>query len=364
MTQIKRHKTKAVSIGKCFIGAKHPIAIQSMVKVKTSDIHAAIGQIKELEDAGCEIVRLAVKDEADARALKRIKETSPLPIVADIHFHWRLAIKAIESGADKVRLNPGNIYRKEEVAQIARAAAGAGIPIRVGANSGSLRDRGLPQVDSMVKSVMGYLRLLEKNGFYDIVLSLKASNIPDTVAAYRRVARLCDYPLHLGVTATGAPYLGAIKSTIALGILLAEGIGDTIRVSLTDKPLQEVSVARGILTSLGLRNFGPQIISCPACGRCEVDLIKIVKDLEKKLSTSDIRHPTSNGPFSIAIMGCIVNGPGEAREADVGIAFGKKEGLLFKKGKPVGKVAFADCTKALLKEISPGALRNCAPWHK
>ena len=291
MTAIKRHKTRAIKIGACFIGGSNPVAIQSMAKFRTADISKVLGQIKELGEAGCQIVRLAVKNDSDAAALKEIKERSCLPIVADIHFNWRLAIKAIESGVDKIRLNPGNIYRKDEVANIACAAKCAGIPIRVGANSGSLRSRGASQVDVMVKSVMDYARLLEKNKFHDIVLSLKASNIMDTVAANRRVAKLCDYPLHLGVTATGAPYLGTIKSSIALGILLAEGIGDTIRVSLTDKPRQEIAAAAGILESLDLRKFGPQIISCPTCGRCEVDLVKIVKDLEKRLRTTNDERP-------------------------------------------------------------------------
>jgi len=349
--KIKRHKTRVVKIGTCLIGGDHPIAIQSMVKTRTADKPRVIRQIKELEQAGCQIIRLAVKDEADAAALKEIKKRSALPVVADIHFDWRLAIKAIESGVDKIRLNPGNIYKKEEVAAIARAASAARIPIRVGANSGSLRDRGLPQVDSMVKSVLDYVLMLEKNGFYDIVLSLKASNIMDTVASYRRVAKLCDYPLHLGVTAAGSPYSGTIKSSIALGILLAEGIGDTIRVSLTDKPRQEIAAAAGILESLGLRRFGPQIISCPTCGRCEVDLVKIVRELEKRLRTTNDERRTTNASQTIAIMGCVVNGPGEAKEADVGIAFGKKDGLLFKKGKAVRKVNFASCVNVLLKEI-------------
>ncbi|MDP2905197.1 MAG: flavodoxin-dependent (E)-4-hydroxy-3-methylbut-2-enyl-diphosphate synthase [Candidatus Omnitrophota bacterium] len=348
---IKRRKTRIVKIGTCLIGGSHRIAIQSMAKVRTADISKVLGQIKELEEVGCQIVRLAVKDDVDAAALKEIKKKSCLPLVADIHFNWRLAIKAIESGVDKIRLNPGNIYRKEEVANIARAAAAAGIPIRVGANSGSLRLRGASQADAMVKSVMDYVRMLEKNKFYNIVLSLKASNIMDTVAAYRRVAKLCDYPLHLGVTATGAPYLGTIKSSIALGILLAEGIGDTIRVSLTDEPQQEIAAAASILESLGLRKSGPQIISCPTCGRCEVDLIKIVKELEKKISTSHVLRPTPYDPLSIAVMGCVVNGPGEAKEADIGVAFGKKDGLLFKKGKPVRKVDFSSCVEVLLDQM-------------
>lgn len=325
------------------------MAIQSMCKLKTSDAEAVLGQIDLLRRAGCEIIRLAVKDNADAAALAQIKKASGLPVVADIHFDWRLAIRSIENGVDKIRLNPGNIYRKEEVASVASCARSAHIPIRVGANSGSVRDRGGDQVDSMVKSVMAYIKVLEANKFFDIVLSLKASNIIDTVAAYRRVSRLCDYPLHLGVTATGAPFQGAIKSSIALGILLAEGIGDTIRVSLTDKPQQEIAAARGILQSLGLRHFGTEIISCPTCGRCEVDLVKIVRDLERRLSQTVDNE--SGVPLSVAVMGCVVNGPGEAREADIGVAFGRKEGLLFRGGKPIKKIPAFQCVEALCAQI-------------
>ena len=336
------------------------MAIQSMTKTGTSDIEKTVRQIRELENAGCEIVRLAVKDNRDAKALRIIKRRVDVPLVADIHFDWRLAIEAIDAGADKIRLNPGNIYKKDEIREIAKAAKLARIPIRVGVNSGSLKNHkpqaaGLkPRVDKMVKSALDYIKILEGFKFYDIVVSLKASDIFDTIEAYRRMSGLCDYPFHLGVTATGSPYSGTIKSGIALSILLLGGIGDTIRVSLTDKPEAEVRAAKSILEAIGLRCFGPEVISCPTCGRCEVDLVSIVKELENKLST--VNYRLSTRPPKVAVMGCIVNGPGEAREADMGVAFGRKEGLLFKKGKAVRKVTLANCADILLKEICEGIL--------
>lgn len=370
MVNLSRRKTKVVKIGSVYIGGKYPVAIQSMVKVKTKDIKAAVKQINELKSAGCEIVRLAIRDAADAKALKIIKQEVNIPMVADIHFDWRLALEAINNGVDKIRLNPGNIYKKEEVRQIARAAKLSRIPIRVGINSGSLESHQVsksqshkPIEDRMVLSALDYIGMLEGFGFDDIVVSLKASNTVDTINAYRKIADLCDYPLHLGVTATGFPFSGAIKSSIAIGILLFEGIGDTIRISLTDKPQEEIKAAQAVLEALGLRNFGPQIISCPTCGRCEVNLIKIVKDLERKISEPTVHRRQSSvsicGPWTVgrrlplkvAVMGCVVNGPGEAKEADVGVAFGKKEGLLFKKGKPVKKIAFDNCVDVLLREI-------------
>ncbi|MDD4953574.1 MAG: flavodoxin-dependent (E)-4-hydroxy-3-methylbut-2-enyl-diphosphate synthase [Candidatus Omnitrophica bacterium] len=353
--RVLRRKTRVVKVGGILIGGNNPVVIQSMSKTKTSDVEKTVRQIGQLTAAGCEIVRVAVKDSLDARAIKKIKAKIKIPLVADIHFNSRLALEAIDSGADKIRLNPGNIYKKEEVRDVVSAAKSAGIPIRVGVNSGSIRGHQVTKSPShqsaaqrMVKSALEYIKIIEGFKFYDIVVSLKGSNIFDTMEAYRDIANRCDYPLHLGVTATGAPYQGAIKTSIVLGALLLEGIGDTIRVSLTDKPAQEVFAARAILGSLGLRHFGPEIISCPTCGRCEVDLIKAVKDLESKLSTTG--HRLSARPLKLAVMGCVVNGPGEAKEADIGIAFGKKEGLLFKKGKPAGKVPFAGFLDVLLKE--------------
>jgi len=348
--KIVRRKTRSVKIGNIFIGSTHPVAIQSMAKTRTADIEKTIAQIKKLESCGCEIVRVAVKDSADAAAIKKIKSKIMIPLVADIHFNWQLAMEAIESGADKIRLNPGNIFRSAQIREVVAAAKLSGIPIRVGINSGSLRDRrGNSQADKMVRSALDYIKILEGFKFHDTVISLKASSILDTIEAYRKMAKLCDYPLHLGVTATGTPFAGVIKSSVALGALLQEGIGDTIRISLTDKPEQEVICAKIILESLGLRRFGPEIISCPTCGRCEVDLVRIVRELEGKLSTMDYRLWTR--PPKVAVMGCVVNGPGEAEVADIGVAFGKKEGLLFKRGSPVRKVSFADCANVLLNEL-------------
>ncbi|MFH1888682.1 MAG: flavodoxin-dependent (E)-4-hydroxy-3-methylbut-2-enyl-diphosphate synthase [Candidatus Omnitrophota bacterium] len=361
MSPIKRRKTREINIGNVRIGAENPVAVQSMVKTRTSDTVKTISQIRELESAGCEIVRIAVKDSHDARALKKIKPLTAIPIVADIHFDWRLAIEAIENGADKIRLNPGNIHKKGQIREVVKAASLNRIPIRVGLNSGSLpiavnrtaKAKGVPQ--AMVRAALDYIKIIEKMRFYDIVISLKASDIFDTIEAYRRMARLCDYPFHLGVTASGLPYSGAIKSAIALSVLLFEGIGDTIRVSLTDKPAAEVNAAKSILEAMGLRCYGPQIISCPTCGRCEVDLVGVVKSLEKKLSAISVcrrgrRYQLPAKPLKIAVMGCVVNGPGEAREADIGVAFGRKEGLLFKKGKTIRKVSADKCADILLKE--------------
>lgn len=360
MIKIARRKTRVVKIGRVAIGGGNPVAIQSMVKCKTSRVAEVLRQIKELDSAGCEIVRVAVKDSDDARAIKKIKEGSALPLVADIHFSWRLGLQAIEAGADKIRLNPGNIYKREEVLPIVEAARKKRIPIRVGLNSGSLPrvSSGSKEIpDRMVEAAMEYIGRLEGAGFFDIVVSVKASNIPDTLAAYRKIAARCDYPLHLGVTATGTPYAGAIKSAIAIGALLLDGIGDTIRISLTEKPQEEVKAAKCILEAVGMRGFGPEIISCPTCGRCEVDLVKIVSELEKRLSAIDYPCPSGRRGLTtrqpqVAVMGCVVNGPGEAAQADLGIAFGKGSGLLFKKGKPVRKIPSADACKTLLKELT------------
>jgi (E)-4-hydroxy-3-methylbut-2-enyl-diphosphate synthase len=352
---INRRKTKAIKIGKLLIGANNPVAVQSMVKVCTKDIDAVLRQIGQLERQGCEIVRLAVRDPEEAKVIKRIKQVCRIPLVADIHFNWQLALLCIDNGIDKIRLNPGNIYRKKQVQEIARAAKSAKIPIRVGVNSGSLRNlqssayRPQSIKDKMINSALDYIKILEAAGFYDIVVSLKASDTFVTIEAYRKMAKLCSYPFHLGVTATGLPQAGAVKSSIALGVLLSEGIGDTIRVSLTDSPVQEVWIAKYILQSLGLRRFNPQIISCPTCGRCEVDLVKLVRDLEKRLSA--ISYQPSALPLTVAVMGCVVNGPGEAKEANLGLAFGKRDALMFKRGKPIKKVSLRDCADVLLEEV-------------
>jgi (E)-4-hydroxy-3-methylbut-2-enyl-diphosphate synthase len=343
-----RRKARVVKIGKVSIGGNFPVAIQSMAKCKTANAAETIAQIKELQSAGCEIIRVAVKDRADSAALREIKKNIKIPLVADIHFDWNLAMEAIESGVDKIRLNPGNIFKLSQVREVVSAAKTARIPIRVGLNSGSAGP-GKDQVKVMKEKALAYIKILEKFKFQDIVISLKAQNARDTIAAYREMARYCDYPFHLGVTATGLPREGLIKSNVAIGALLLDGIGDTIRISLTDKPQEEVKAAQLLLKSLGLRNFGPEIISCPTCGRCEVNLFKVVKDLEKRLQAVSFEPKVK--PIQVAVMGCVVNGPGEAKHADLGIAFGKIGGLLFKKGKPVGKVSVDKCVDALIEEI-------------
>ncbi len=329
------------------------MVIQSMTKTPTCDVERTVRQIRRLEAVGCQIVRLAVKESADARAFRSIKRRVKIPLVADIHFDWRLAVQAVENGADKIRLNPGNIGKPAHIRRVISALKSARVPLRIGVNSGSVAVRSgerLSMPRRLVQSALGYIRFIEKLKFYDIVVSLKASGVPDTVEAYRLAARACDYPLHLGVTATGTPYSGAIKTAVAMGILLAEGIGDTLRVSLTEDPRKEVYAAQAILESLGLRSFGHEIISCPTCGRCEVDLVSLVKDLEARVSR--VKPPVHRAPLKVAVMGCVVNGPGEARESDIGIAFGKKEGLLFRKGSAVRKIPFHRCADILMREIT------------
>lgn len=350
--EIKRRKSKVIKIGDCLIGGGNPVAIQSMAKVKTSDVDKVVAQIKQLESVGCQIVRLAVKDFDDAQALKKIKNKVKLPLVADIHFAYKLALAAIENGADKIRLNPGNIDKPKEIEAVISALKSAGIPLRIGLNSGSVKEIGprkSAMTDRLVDSCMNYVRRIEKLKFDKIVISLKANNVLDTVEAYRKIAKVCSYPLHLGVTATGSAYNGIVKSSVAIGALLLDGIGDTIRVSLTDKPQEEVKAARRILESLGLSENSLKVISCPTCGRCEVDLIKLVKDLEASLAAEEFQH--FKRPLEVAVMGCVVNGPGEAKEADLGIAFGKQSGLLFRQGQAIKKVAAKNCIGILLKEI-------------
>jgi len=352
MMKISRRKSKVIKVGNVLIGGLNPVAIQSMTKYKTSDIKKTVRQIEELGRQGCEVIRVAVKDLSDARAIKEIRGKVKLPIVADIHFNWKFALEAIESGADKIRLNPGNIHKKNEIRQVIDACKAANIPLRVGVNSGSVKGSNsgkLSMPDQLVRAALSYIRTIEKMKFYDIAVSLKASNVLDTVEAYQKMARLCDYPLHLGVTATGLSFSGVIKSSIAVGSLLMQGIGDTIRISLTENPKQEVIAAKSILEALNLRRFGPEVISCPTCGRCEVDLVRMVKELESKLSAGS--RQTKTQPLKVAMMGCVVNGPGEAREADIGIAFGKKEGLLFRSGKAIRKVTLPESVNSLLREM-------------
>lgn len=354
MHNIKRRKTRTVSIGGVKIGSAHPIAIQSMVKILPKDVRGAVAQIKELERLGCEIARIAVEDAADAAALARIKKQTRLPLVADIHFDYRLALLAIDAGVDKIRLNPGNIFKTNEVFDVISAAKNAHIPIRIGANSGSLRVAGRDAARALAGSVVEYLKIFKKARFQDIVISLKGSNILETIAAYERMASLCDYPLHVGITATGLPLDGIVKSSAGIGMLLFKGIGDTIRVSLLGEPGPEVSVARFLLNSLGLRKFGPELICCPTCGRCEVDLLKKAQKFEEKLNTLSAAQKSRLSDYRIALMGCVVNGPGEAREADIGIAYSKRKGILFKKGKVARTVCLNRGEDELFSCLSTG----------
>ncbi len=336
------------------MGSGHPVSIQSMTKTRTSDIEGTIDQVRALENAGCEIVRVAVKDPTDAKAISTIKQEITIPLVADIHFDYRLAVEAAKQGADKIRINPGNICDKGDIDRIIDAAGSRKIPIRIGVNSGSLiKDENVrgDLADTMVRSAVGYIDHFRKKGFEDLVISLKASEVPTTVRAYRKIASECDYPLHLGVTAAGLPEQGMIKSSIGLGILLMEGIGDTIRVSLTGDPVAEAEAAKIILSSVGIRHFGPRIVACPTCGRCQVELVSIVKDLEHELRTTNDERRTTDKQLIIAIMGCEVNGPGEAKDADIGIAFGRGKGAIFRQGKIIKTVDVDDSVKELLKII-------------
>lgn len=340
-----RKKIRQIKVGNVKIGGGAPVSIQSMVKVDTSDVKAVTAQVKCLEAAGCEIIRVAVKSFDDARAIREIKRKIKIPLVADIHFNYRLALESIRSGVDKIRLNPGNIGRRGDVEAVVKAAKNAGIPIRIGVNSGSSGE------SDPVVLASAYIKIFEKNGFHDIIISLKASDVLKTIDAYRRMSRASSYPLHLGVTASGSYEIGVIKSAIGIGSLLADGIGDTIRVSLTADPVEEVIAAKRILSAVGARHFGHEVISCPTCGRCQVDLGRIVRDLERALRFTIHDSRSTKAPLTIAVMGCEVNGPGEAKEADIGIAFGKDSGMLFKKGKKIKKVCTRDAIKELLKII-------------
>lgn len=336
-----RRKTRIVRVGAVSIGGNSPVSIQSMAKVETSDVKSVVSQVKRLEKCGCQIIRVAVKTQSDARAIKDIKKKIRIPLVADIHFDYRLALEAIKNNADKIRLNPGNIKNRDEISQVVKAAKKVKIPIRIGINSGSTPD-------DFVASALNYVKLFEDLDFRDIIISLKGSDVPETVMAYRVISKICDYPLHLGVTASGPYDFGIVKSSIGIGALLLDGIGDTIRVSLTAEPEEEIFAAKRILSSLGLRNFGPEIISCPTCGRCQTDLVGVVNELYKKIQGSVAKGKRN---CKIAVMGCEVNGPGEAREADIGIAFGKGSGMLFKKGKIIKKVSVNNAINELLRLI-------------
>jgi (E)-4-hydroxy-3-methylbut-2-enyl-diphosphate synthase len=347
--QIERRRTKSIVLDGVGIGYEYPISIQSMTNTDTRDIQATNTQIRELAAAGCEIVRVAVPDMEAADSLDEIIKCSPLPVVADIHFDYRLALAALEKGVKGLRLNPGNIGSELRIREIVREAIDRKVPIRIGVNSGSLEKKFLdkyqgPSSEAMVESAMNHIKILEDLGFEMIKISLKSSNVPMMLAAYRKIATLVLYPLHLGVTEAGLLENGTVKSAVGIGTLLSEGIGDTIRVSLTGNPISEIKVARLILRTLGLRKQGVEVVSCPTCGRCQIDLYSLAKAVEEKTAELDL-------PLTIAVMGCVVNGPGEAREADLGIAGGKGEGLLFVKGEIVRKVPEDELLSALFEEI-------------
>ncbi|MDK2820572.1 MAG: (E)-4-hydroxy-3-methylbut-2-enyl-diphosphate synthase [Clostridia bacterium] len=345
----KRHATRRIWVGKVAIGDGAPISVQSMTNTDTRDIKATVDQIRRLKAAGCEIVRVAVVDQEAAEAVEKIKKMVDIPLIADIHFDYRLALKVLEAGIDGLRLNPGNIGGPERVRIVAREANARNVPIRIGVNAGSLEKEVLAShggvtAEAMVESAMKHIRLLEEKDFYNIKVSLKASEVPLMLSAYRLLAKKINYPLHLGVTEAGRGLDGVVKSAIGIGILLNEGIGDTIRVSLTGDPVEEVKVGFSILRFLGLRKHGVEIISCPTCGRCQVELEQVVDKV--KAGLEGIKKP-----LKVAVMGCAVNGPGEARQADVGIAGGPGFGLLFRHGKPVRKVSQKDMAQVLIDEV-------------
>lgn len=346
---LTRNKTRRISVGRVMIGGSAPIAVQSMTNTQTQNVTATVSQIKRLEEAGCEIVRVAVPDQEAAEAIQLIKKEISIPLIADIHFDYRLAIASARAGADGLRLNPGNIGSRKKIEAVVDAAGNHGIPIRVGINSGSLEKDLLTKYngvtpEGMVESAMRHLDLLASMDFHNVKLSIKASDVSRTVAAYRLLASKTDVPLHLGVTEAGSLYSGIVKSALGIGMLLAEGIGDTIRVSLTRDPVEEIRVGFEILKALGIRQHGPEIISCPTCGRCGIDLFKIVEEVESVLLTKSV-------PIKIAIMGCVVNGPGEAKEADIGIAGAEGKGILFRKGKVIKKFPQDKLAQVLLEEV-------------
>lgn len=341
---ITRDQTRPVKVGPYQLGGNDKVYIQSMTNTYTKDVEATVKQIHELTEAGCEIVRVAVLDMVDAKSLGEIKKQISIPLVADIHFDYRLALEAINQGVDKIRLNPGNIPKREHVMEVVEACKKKNIPIRIGVNSGSLPNRMAPTPENMVETAKHHVEILESMGFYDIALSLKATDMNLMIEAYRLAAKTFPYPLHLGVTEAGTAFSGAIKSAMGIGILLAEGIGNTIRVSLTDNPKLEIQAAKEILKNLGLKDKVPNLISCPTCGRIQYDMIEIAKRIETYLLKV-------NKTINVAIMGCAVNGPGEASHADIGIAGGKGEALLFRHGKVIKKIKESEVYDVLVQEI-------------
>ena len=346
----KRTETRPIKVGNVQIGGQNKVIIQSMTNTKTKDVVSTVKQILELEKAGCEIIRVACLDMEDAKAIKDIKEQIHIPIVADIHFDYKIAICAIEAGVDKVRINPGNIGGKEKVKAVVDKCKEYNVPIRIGVNAGSLEKDllekygGKPTANAMVESAKRHIQILEDLDFYDIAISLKASNIDLCIESYEEAAKTFKYPLHLGITEAGTAFSGTIKSSIGLGILLREGIGDTIRVSLSDDPIEEIKVVKEILKDCNLYTNVPTLVSCPTCGRTQIDLIPMAKEVEQFLQTI-------NSDITVAVMGCAVNGPGEASNADIGIAGGIKEGLLFKKGKIIRKIPQENIVNELKEEI-------------
>ena len=341
--------TRQINVGGVTIGGGAPVVIQSMLNTKTTDVEASLEQIRKLHAAGCQVVRLAVPNMEGARGFAEICKESPLPLVADIHFDYKLAIAAAEGGASKIRINPGNIGGEDRVKAVVDVCKDRGIPIRIGVNGGSLDKRllekyGHPTAEALVESAFEHLALLEKYGFYDTCVSMKSSTVPTMVKAARMFRERCDYPIHIGVTETGPVKMGLMKSAMGIGALLLDGIGDTIRVSLTDDPVEEVYAAKDILKAAGLRKEGINIISCPTCGRTRIDLIGLVNKVDEALKGCE-------KPITVAVMGCVVNGPGEAREADIGIAGGDGWGMIFEKGEQKEKLPYDELLPALLKRI-------------
>lgn len=343
----ERRQTKQIFVGNTGIGSEHPVSVQSMTNTDTRDVAATVSQINRLQNAGCEVVRLAVPDKIAAEALKAIKKDITIPLIADIHFDYKLALASIECGLEGLRINPGNIGSQQKVKELVASAKANNVAIRIGVNSGSLEREyvHLPVVDAMVESALKHVRLLEAEAFDQIKISLKSSSVPVTIKAYRKLAKLVDYPFHVGVTEAGTIKSGTIKSTAGIATLLAEGIGDTIRVSLTDDPVEEVIVAYEILKALEIRAKGLNLISCPTCGRTEIDIIKLARQVEESLKSIE-------KPITVAVMGCVVNGPGEAKHADIGIAGGKEKAVLFKKGEVYKTVPQEEILEVLLSEIS------------
>ena len=346
---MERRKSRKIKLGNTSLGGESPVLVQSMLNVPSTNIDGSVAQAKALTAAGCHVIRFAIPDEAALDLIEPIKNAVDVPLVADIHFNYRLALGAAQRGIDKIRINPGNIGSDDRVKAVADICREKQIPIRIGVNSGSLEKHilakyGAPTPEAMVESAMYHAALLEKFDFNDIVISIKSSNVPTMIAAYEMAAQRCDYPLHLGVTEAGTERMGIIKSAAGIGSLLCHGIGDTIRVSLTDDPVKEVFAAMDILKAIGLKNDSPYLIACPTCGRTRIDLVGLAKQVEEKLR--DVHKP-----IKVAVMGCVVNGPGEAREADIGIAGGDGEGLLFKKGQILRKVPEDQLLTELMKEI-------------